>query len=344
MGKDFKKGRFAFIIIVAIAIGCSVMSMVENKSTSTDANEKTQSETTNPISISKNFSFASNSSKDKFPSKPYIAKIIIQGVIQQQNDFYNQEWLLEKIEELSKDSNNKGIMLWINSPGGGVYEADEIYLALMDYKKKTERPVYAYFGPLAASGGYYIGCAADYISANRNCMTGSIGVIAGQFVDLTGLMEKYGVKITTTHAGKNKIMGHFSEPATEEQKMIMQSIADECYEQFTAIVSDSRKMDIAKVKSLADGRIYTAKQAKENGLIDNISSFEDAEKIMELKEFNSEDYEMHEVKYEKAESVYKMLMGTMKDFRKASSKSELPNVIEETIKPQVPFPAYISNY
>lgn len=96
---------------------------------------------------------------------------------------------MSTIKNLQEDTNNRGIVLVINSPGGGVYQADEVFLALEKYKKKTERPVYAYFTSLAASGGYYVGCAADYIMANRNSLTGSIGVIAGQFTDLTGLME-----------------------------------------------------------------------------------------------------------------------------------------------------------
>ena len=212
----------------------------------------------------------------KNTKKPYIAVIYITGVISEENRTYNQKGLLRKIKNAKKDPNNRGILLNINSPGGTVYESDEAYLALMDYKNSTNRPVYAFFGSLAASGGYYIGCSADTIFANRNCLTGSIGVIAGQSMDATGLLDKIGIKMTTITAGKNKNMGNYNSPLTEEQRAIMQSIADEAYEQFTGIVADSRKMNIADVKTLADGRIYTAAQAKKNGLIDEVCSFEAA--------------------------------------------------------------------
>ena len=182
---------------------------------------------------------------------------------------------MNTIHTLKNDKKNKGILLFIDSPGGTVYHADEAYLALMDYKA-TGKSVTAYFGPIAASGGYYIGCAADKIYANRNCLTGSIGVISANFVDGTELLKKIGIKSTTIHAGKNKNMLNFNQSATEEQLQIMQSLADECYDQFTGIVSSSRKMDLEQVKKLADGRIYSALQAQKNGLVDDVITVEQA--------------------------------------------------------------------
>ena len=209
-----------------------------------------------------------------------VAKLVIDGVIEEKNETYNQKWILEQIEDISEDKANAGLLLFIDSPGGGVYESDEVFEAVLKYKRETKRPVYAYFASLAASGGYYIGCSADKIFANRNTLTGSIGVIAGRFVDLTELMKKHGIKSETVHAGRNKVMGSFTEPVTEEQKKIMQSIADECYCQFTQIVSESRKLDIEKVRELADGRIYTANQAKNNGLVDDVMNFEEAKNLI----------------------------------------------------------------
>lgn len=111
---------------------------------------------------------------------------------------------MNTISALAQDKKNEGIILFIDSPGGGVYESDEAYLALLDYKEQTGRPVYAYMGQLAASGGYYIACAADYIMANRNTLTGSIGVISGQVFDITELLQKTGIKSETIHAEKTK--------------------------------------------------------------------------------------------------------------------------------------------
>ncbi len=240
----------------------------------------------------------------------YLALLYVEGVITDSGETYNQNWILSNIEDFTDDEKNCGILLCINSPGGGVYESDEVYLALQDYKRTTGRPIYAYMGPLAASGGYYIASAADRIYANRNTLTGSIGVIAGQSFDMTGLMEKLGVKSETIHAGANKNMLNYNEPLTDEQRAIMQSVADECYGQFTEIVASSRKMDIEKVKKLADGRIYTAKQAEANGLIDGICSFDEAkalilEKIPEKENVSTEYY-----RYEKAKTLVDMLTGS----------------------------------
>ncbi len=202
---------------------------------------------------------------------PYIAVINIVGTISEDDGAtYNQQWLLDTIEELTYDSANRGILLYIDSPGGTVYESDEAYLALEEYKSLTDRPIAAYIGSMGCSGAYYIGCAADEIYANRNSLTGSIGVIMSTSTDLTGLMDKLGIKSTTIHAGKNKNMFSYNEPVSAEQAAIMQSIADESYEQFTSIVAQSRQMDLATIQSLADGRIYTARQAVANGLIDEI--------------------------------------------------------------------------
>ncbi|MFI3256953.1 MAG: signal peptide peptidase SppA [Spirochaetales bacterium] len=219
----------------------------------------------------------------------YIAVLYIEGVIEEKNATYDQEWLLETIHTLTYDTKNKAILLYINSPGGGVYESDEVYLALEDYKDITNQSIWAYMGPLAASGGYYIACAADTIYANRNTLTGSIGVIAGQSIDLTGLMETHGIKMTTITAGKNKNMMNINSPFTEEQQAIMQSIADQSYDQFTQIIADSRDMNISQVRELADGRIYTAQQALENDLLDSIDTFENTLKTMEMTLFNTHD-------------------------------------------------------
>ena len=229
----------------------------------------------------------------KATKKPYISVIHIRGVISEENKTYNQKWLLKQIKRAKNDPNNRGILLNINSPGGTVYESDEAYLSLLEFKESTKRPVYAYFGSLAASGGYYIGCAADTIDANRNCLTGSIGVIAGQALDATALLDKLGVKITTITAGRNKNMGNYNSSLTEEQRAILQSIADEAYEQFTEIVADSRNLDLSNVKALADGRVYTAKQAKSHGLVDDVCSFDEAKDLIK-EAFEAKDEEGNE--------------------------------------------------
>ena len=176
--------------------------------------------------------------------------------------------------------------------------------------------------------------------ANRNTLTGSIGVISGQFLDLTELMEKYGVKSTTIHTGKNKTMGSYTEPFTEEQKEIMQSISDECYEQFTGIVSKERGLSLEKVYDLADGRIYTAKQAKENGLIDGIGTWEEMVELIDRKFFDFNNYQIVDFSYERTESIYSYLWGLSKALKKSESISGLPEILENALTPKTPFPAY----
>lgn len=110
------------------------------------------------------------------------------------------------------------MILFVNSPGGGVYESDELYLKIKEYQEQTECPVYAVMGSMAASGGYYISAPADKIVANRNTWTGSIGVTIGTLYDISGLLEQYGVKTETITAGRNKAMGSSVEPMTEEQE------------------------------------------------------------------------------------------------------------------------------
>jgi protease-4 len=277
----------------------------------------------------------------KFSSSEFIAAIYVEGVIENRNATYNQEWLLTTIDNLKNNSKNVGIALFINSPGGGVYQSDEVYLALQDYKTANKK-VYAYMGSLAASGGYYISCAAEKIYANRNTLTGSIGVIAGQSFDMTELMKNIGIKSETFFAGRNKNMLNFNQPVTQEQRAIMQGIADECYKQFVGIVTNQRKLPYEKVEELADGRIYTAYQAIQNGLIDKIDSWENM--IDDL----CDDLEKPECKVKTFQIIQKqsfldklLTSKTEANNTKIAAQLGIPlNVYKELSEP-IPYPAYL---
>lgn len=217
------------------------------------------------------------------PDKDYIAVVNVVGTIQEQTETdvfettsgYQHNTTLEYIDNLIKDSNNKGILLYVDSPGGAVYESEELYLKLMEYKEKTNRPIWDYMAHYAASGGYMVSMPADKIYANPNTTTGSIGVIMSGY-DMTGLYEKLGIRYVSITSGKNKD----SSKMTDEQIEIYQSQVDECYESFVEKVSEGRNMSVKEVKKLADGRTYSAKQAKENGLIDEISLYDDMKNAM----------------------------------------------------------------
>ena len=210
------------------------------------------------------------------PAEDYIAVLNIEGTMSENDGYtYDQQYLLDSIEEIMDNDYNVGLLLRIDSPGGAVYQIDELYLKLMEYKETTGRPVYAAVESYAASGGYYAACAADKIYANRNAITGSIGVIMGEFIDVSGLLDELGVDVTYVSSGENKGMGSSFAPLTEEQNAIYQSIVDESYDRFIEVVMQGRNLDEAVVRTLADGRIYTAAQALQHGLIDGVEPFDD---------------------------------------------------------------------
>lgn len=223
-----------------------------------------------------------------FPSEPFVGVVPVEGTIQASSssssllpeEGYNHSKTLKLIDSLEDDSNNKGILLYVNSPGGGVYESEELYQRLLKYKENTQRPVWTYMANMAASGGYYISMASDKVIANSQTWTGSIGVIIS-LTNYKELMDKVGVKSVLFTSGKNKAMGNGGVDMTEEQAKIFQSLVDEPYENFVNIVAKGRNMSAEKVRPLADGRIYTAKQALQNNLIDGIAGYEEAQNQLE---------------------------------------------------------------
>ena len=217
-------------------------------------------------------------------SEPYIGVLTIDGTIAESDSSsvltgsssYHHSWTLDMIDQMMGDAENKALLLFLNTPGGSVYASDELYFKIKEYKETTGRPVWSYMSSMAASGGYYISAPADRIVANRNCWTGSIGVTVGTYYDVSKLLKKLGVSTVTITSGRNKAMGSYTDPMTEEQREILQSLVDEAYDQFVGIVAEGRNMPDKKVRELADGRIYTAKQALENGLIDDIKTYSEA--------------------------------------------------------------------
>jgi protease-4 len=333
--KSKKTGIVVFIVILIISIVIAGIGIYE----STD--DGTNSSGNPALEPSQKRIFFKDAEPIRKFQKQYIAALYIEGTIEDANKTYNQEWLLTTINTLTYDENNRAILLYINSPGGGVYQSDEVYLALCDYKK-AGKTVYAYMGPLAASGGYYIACSADKIYANRNTLTGSIGVIAGESIDATELLKKLGVRSETITAGKNKNMLNYNCPLTDEQRAIMQAVADEAYEQFTGIVAKSRNMKLSDVKKLADGRIYTAAQALNNGLIDHIGSWDNAVSNLSERTTNGK-VKVVAYRYERNDSFFDILSGAAARFTGSMTLNRLglPAALADEIQPDIPYPAYI---
>ena len=259
----------------------------------------------------------------------YIGSLYIEGEIDEYGTgTYNHQYLLNAIDAMMNDADNKGMILHVNTPGGSVFASDELYLAIKEYQETTGRPVYSAMQSQATSGGYYISASCDKILANRNCWTGSIGVTMGSLLDISGLLEDLGIKVDTITAGSNKAMGSGMEPMTDEQREIFQSLVDEAYDQFVELVAEGRDMSVEEVKKIADGRIYTAKQAVENGLIDGIATYEEAVEIMK-EDCELADCEVEEFIPEVETDLYSLL-GILAEQKGVSGMTDA-QMIEELV-------------
>lgn len=210
-----------------------------------------------------------------------IAVINLEGVIMEGEtsifmaDGYNHDSILKMIREAGEDPSIAGIILKVNSPGGAVGPTAEIHRTIVDIQEEYEKPIYVSMGSMAASGGYYVAAPADKIFAEPATITGSIGVIM-ENVNFAGLAEKYGISFNTIKSGKHKDIMSSNREMTKEEREILQSIVDEMFDDFVQVIVDGRNMDEATVRKLADGRIYTGRQAKEVDLVDEVGTFEDA--------------------------------------------------------------------
>lgn len=187
------------------------------------------------------------------------------------------------LKNLKDDESLVGILLIIDTPGGGVTASDRIYHDLMEFKKESELPIHSLFLDVAASGGYYVAMASDHITAHPTSVTGSIGVIS-KFFNFTEAMDKVGVSVNVVKSlnseGKVsfKDIGSPYRPMRPEEKVLIQNLITEMWERFTEVVAAGRegKIEVAEVKKLADGRVFTGKQALKLKLVDAVGYSEDA--------------------------------------------------------------------
>ncbi|WP_316570972.1 signal peptide peptidase SppA [Neobacillus sp. YIM B06451] len=193
---------------------------------------------------------------------------------------YNHHTFMKKLEDAGDDPNVKGIIIRVNSPGGGVVESAEIHDKIVSIQKGKKKPVYISMASMAASGGYYISAPADKIFASPETLTGSLGVIM-QGINYEGLAKKYGVEFMTIKSGPYKDIMSPAREMTEEEKKILQSMINNSYEGFVNVISEGRNMPVDQVKKIADGRVYDGRQAKELGLIDGFGYLDDT--IAQLK-------------------------------------------------------------
>lgn len=174
-----------------------------------------------------------------------------------------------QLEQALHDSSVKAILVEINSPGGSVVASEEIAEAIKEARQK--KPVVAWLGEIATSGGYYVASASSYIVADPGTITGSIGVIS-VFPEYSRLLEKLGINMTVIKAGEYKDFSTGYRPLTEEERRMVEEIIYDFYEQFIAEVASNRNLSEEHVRSVAEGKIYSAKRAKELGLVDEVGT------------------------------------------------------------------------
>lgn len=184
--------------------------------------------------------------------------------------------LAEKLNHAAQDDQVKAVVLRINSPGGGVTASRLMYEEILNFRKQTGRPVVAMMLDLATSGGYYIACACDEIVAHPTTVTGSIGVIM-MTLNVSGALEKLYIKPHIFKSGPQKDSGSPFREMTDEDRKIFQGLIDDFYEDFLrAVGANRRKLTAEQIRALADGRVYSATQALENGLVDRVGSVRQA--------------------------------------------------------------------
>jgi protease-4 len=187
----------------------------------------------------------------------------------------DSEPIVKQLKKWGKSSSVKAIVVHVDSPGGGVAASQEIYEEMLRIREEEKKIVVVSMSSLAASGGYYISCGADRIMANSGTLTGSIGVIV-QFYNASKLMEKVGVEISKVKSGEVKDVGAYDRAMTDREREMLTAVIMDTYEQFVETVAKGRNLEKEQIYPLADGSIFTGRQAKELGLVDTLGSFEDA--------------------------------------------------------------------
>ncbi len=204
-----------------------------------------------------------------------ITSLAVPGTLSREGDILSQVYL--RLEKASADPMIRGVILRLDTPGGEVTASDVVYHELVKFKEKTGRPIVGLMMTTAASGGYYIAQACDYLVAHPSTITGSIGVIS-LFPDAAALLDSIGLRMNVIKSGKMKDSGGPFRGMTEEEKTVFQGIIDDLYQGFLGVILKGRPKSFSReeLEKIADGRVYTAQQALRLKLIDEIGYFDNA--------------------------------------------------------------------
>jgi len=195
------------------------------------------------------------------------------GVVELIGPIVDSQKPVREIDTFRRDDSILAVIVRVDSPGGGVGPSQEIYTEIK--RLAAVKPVIISMGAVAASGGYYVAAPAQRIVANPGTITGSIGVIMN-FTNYQDLLEKIGLKSNVITSGKHKDIGSSVRPMTDEDRAILQGLIDDVHQQFVEAVAKGRNLDIDVTSKLADGRVFTGRQAQAAGLVDDLGNFQDA--------------------------------------------------------------------
>lgn len=227
-------------------------------------------------------------------SKDRIALVTLDGVIQDTGNAtpflsvgYNHRLFMNQLNSIYEDESVKGVVLSVNTPGGGVVESADIYDAIRLIQDERDVPVYVSMAGMAASGGYYVSAPAEKIYVHPETITGSIGVIM-ESINFAKLAEKYGIEFNTIKTGPYKDIMSASREMTETEREMLQEMLNDSYDRFVDIIVEGRDMSEKAVREVADGRILNGRQAIEAGLADDYG------KVGDVIEALQEDYQLED--------------------------------------------------
>ncbi len=219
------------------------------------------------------FGILSRIKPDYFAPKS-IGLLRVEGVI------IDVDWYIEQVHAFRDNENIKGVVLRLDTPGGAIAPTQELYSELLKLKEK--KPIVTSMGTIAASGGYYLACASDWIFANPGTITGSIGVIM-EFTNMEELFGKIGIKSRVIKSGEHKDMGSPFRELTEEERRLLGDMVMDTHEQFVNAVLEARPVLTDEIRPYMDGRVMTGRQAKKLELVDEMGNLQDAlVKVAEL--------------------------------------------------------------